>query len=157
MTANASSSAPPDPPPDPPTGTCADPAADLLAQRYGRRPAGARTRAPRSLTVSVAVITLLGVALAGWVAVSQSRIAVRWDHEEFTALDDGRSQVRFTVETDPGRRVVCTVRIFNPGLTEVGHVDVEAGPSAARSFVVTAVVPTFELGTSGAVRACAVR
>jgi hypothetical protein len=153
VTPNASSS----PSPDPPTGTPTDPPPDLLAERYGRRPAGARSRAPRSLSLSVGVITLLGVALAGWVGISQYRIAVRWDHEEFTALDDGRSQVRFTVETDPGRRVVCTVRIFNPGLTEVGRTDVEAGPSTARSFVVTAVVPTFELGTSGAVRACAVR
>ena len=80
--------------------------------------------------------------------------AVRWQDGAFTALDDGRAQLSFSVTTDPGHAAVCTLRMFNAGLTEVGRTDVRVGPSRARTFSVTAVVPTFETATGGTVRAC---
>jgi len=122
--------------------------------RYGRS-----TTRPRPLgrTVRLALAGALAVAAvgwAGWVAFA-GRDAVRWQDGAFTRLDDGRAQLVVEVTARPGRRVVCTVRMFNQGLTEVGRADVTAGPSAQGSFRVTATVPTFEAATSGTVRACA--
>jgi TRAP-type C4-dicarboxylate transport system permease small subunit len=123
----------------------------LLADRYGRRP---RTGSRRRLRIGIAAAVLVAVAWAIWAGYQQVQTPVRWSDGTFTALDDGRSQLEFTVSTDPGSGVVCTVRIFNSGLTEVGRRDVHAGPSSQSTFRVTAVVPTFEQGTSGSVRAC---
>ena len=106
--------------------------------------------------VVVGFVTI-GVVWAGWIGVQQSSTPVRWQESRFTPVDAGHSQLTFTVTTDPGHRAVCTVRIFNSGLTEVGRIDVPVGPSTQPSFPVTATVPTFELGDSGAVRSCAVR
>jgi hypothetical protein len=126
----------------------------LLEQRYGRRRTPVRGR--RRWAVVVGFVTI-GVLWAGWVGVQEARTPVRWEETRFTPLDAGHAQLRFTVTTDPGHRAVCTVRIFNSGLTEVGRIDVPVGPAAQPSFSVTATVPTFELGNSGAVRSCAPR
>jgi hypothetical protein len=126
----------------------------LLEQRYGRRRTPGRGR--RFWPVVAGFVTI-GVVWAGWIGVQQARTPVRWEESRFTPVDAGHSQLRFTVTTDPGRRAVCTVRIFNAGLTEVGRIDVPVGPSRQPSFSVTATVPTFELGHSGAVRSCAAR
>jgi hypothetical protein len=130
-------------------------AATRPADRYGvRRPAPARR------AVAIGLGALLALALAGWAAwaaFASSAAAVRWQDGTFTAVDDGSARLTFTVTTAPGTAVVCTVRMFNTGMTEVGRTDVTAGPSSAGSFDVTATVPTFEAATSGTVRACAVR
>jgi hypothetical protein len=130
-------------------------AATRPADRYGtRRPAPARR------AVAIGLGAVLALALAGWaawVAFASSSAAVRWADGTFTAVDDGHARLSFSVTTEPGRTVVCTVRMFNSGLTEVGRADVPAGPSSAGTFSVTATVPTFEAATSGTVRACAVR
>jgi hypothetical protein len=124
------------------------------AGRYGVQRPG------RDRLVWAGLAGLLLVALTGWaawVAWSSAHTPVRWEDGRFTALDDGHARFSFDVSTDPGRRVVCTVRVFNSGLTEVGRLDVPAGPSAAPAFSVTADVPTFETASGATVRACVVR
>jgi Domain of unknown function (DUF4307) len=124
------------------------------ADRYGvRRSGGARI--VRALAAGVLLAGLAGWAV--WVGWSQAQAPVRWQDGTLTRVDDGLARFSFDVTTDPGHRVVCTVRVFNDGLTEVGRIDVPAGPSQRPSFSVTAQVPTFEAASSGAVRACAVR
>jgi hypothetical protein len=126
-----------------------------LEQRYGRG-----SRAPRSRTWWWAVLggfVLVGLVWAGGIGLHEARTPIRWQDGTFTALDAGHGRFQFVVATDPGRRAVCTVRVFNPGLTEVGRIDVPVGPSTQSSFSVTATVPTFELGSAGIVRACTVR
>jgi hypothetical protein len=146
--------------PSRPSGTPAGPLdgrpaapVDVLADRYGRRPPSGRGRAA---VIAVAVtLVVAALAWAGYGAWQSAHTPVRWTNTEFKALDDGLSRLRFSVTTDPGRRVVCSISIMNQGLTEVGRTDVTVGPSPDRTFIATAEVPTFELGTSGTVRTCA--
>jgi hypothetical protein len=104
-----------------------------------------------------AVVAVLILMWAGWVAVRQARTPVTWTSGTFTAVDDGHARLQFTVTTDPGRAAVCTVRMFSSELTEVGRTDVTVGPSRERTIRAVATVPTFALAASGRVRACAVR
>jgi Domain of unknown function (DUF4307) len=126
-----------------------------LADRYGTRRRAGRPRA--GLIAVVVLLASAGIAWAAWVAFASSQAAVQWQDGSFRSIDDGHARFMFHVTTTPGRAVVCTVRLFNDGLTEVGRMDVPAGPSRDRTFTVTATVPTFETATSGTVRACAVR
>ena len=125
----------------------------MLADRYGTP----RPGRGRRIGTAAAVLTAALVGWAGWVAWSTAAAPVRWQDGAFTLVDAGRARLTFDVTTDPGHLAVCTVRIFNSGLTEVGRQDVPAGPSTSRTFSVTADVPTFEAAASGTVRACAVR
>ena len=102
-------------------------------------------------------MVLLTLSWAAWVGLRQVQTPVRWQPGTFTALDDGRAQVQVTITTDPGRTVVCTVRMLNSGLTEVGRLDATLGPSPERTFRATVTVPTFEAAASARIRACAVR
>jgi len=131
-------------------GTAPGGATDL-ADRYGRRP-GSRGRRRAGL-LAAAVLVVAGLGWAGWVAFGPAN-AVRWQDGAFTLVDDGHATLAFELTTDPGRAAVCTVRMFNGGMTEVGRIDVTAGPSSGRTFRVVARVPTFETATSGTVRAC---
>jgi hypothetical protein len=125
-----------------------------LEQRYGRTAAPTRGRTWWWL---LAGFTVVGLGWAGGIGLHEARTPVRWQDGIFTALDAAHGQLRFVVTTDPGRQAVCTVRVLNPGLTDVGRIDVPVGPSTRSSFSVIADVPTFERGSSGIVRACTVR
>jgi Domain of unknown function (DUF4307) len=130
-------------------------AATRPADRYGtRRPAPAR----RAVAIGLGAALALGLGgWAAWAAFGSSAATVRWRDGSFTLVDDGRARLGFSVTTAPGTAVVCTVRMFNPGLTEVGRIDVQAGPSSEGTFAVTATVPTYEVASSGTVRACVAR
>lgn len=129
--------------------------ATVPADRYGIRSGGGS----RHLGLIVTIVILVAAALgwAGWVAYDDAHTPVSWADGPFTPVDDGHARFTFMVTTAPGRTAVCTVRMFNDGLTEVGRVGVDVGPSPDRTFSVTAVVPTFEAASSGTVEACAVR
>jgi hypothetical protein len=128
-------------------------AGSSLADRYGRPTPGVRRR---SVIVAASVVVLATLGWAVWVGVRQARTPVRWTDGVFTVVDDGHAQLRFQVTTTPGHQVICTVGMFNRGLTQVGRDDVHAGPSTSGTFEVLATVPTFELAASGQVRDCAV-
>jgi hypothetical protein len=124
------------------------------ADRYGRRPARRRHRSASA--VVAAAVAVVGVSWAAWTAFGP-RNAVRWSDGTLAVVDDGHATLSFDVTMAPGSRAVCTVRLFNGGMTEVGRKDVAAGPSDRRTFSVTASVPTFETASSGTVRACMVQ
>jgi len=121
---------------------------------YARAPVRSGSR--RAL-IGGGVVAALLLAWAGWVGVRQAQIPVRWQEGMFTLLDDGHAQLEFSVTTDPGTAVVCTVRMLNSGLTEVGRMDVTVGPSTERTFRTRATILTFEAASSGTIRTCAVR
>jgi hypothetical protein len=131
-------------------------AAAALDDRYGRS-AGSSRSTRRRLTAVAALLVTVAVAFIAWVAVDQTDRPVSWSAGTFRAVDDGLGRLSFTVTAAPGTRVVCTVQALNGGLTVVGRVDVDAGPSADRSFSIVADVPTFERASGGNVQACAVR
>jgi hypothetical protein len=102
------------------------------------------------------VVITLTLTFAVWMGMREARIPVRFRDGAFTALDDGSARLEFVVTTDPGRTAVCTIRMFNSGLTEVGRLDVTVGPSTERRIRGEATVPTFERATSGQVKDCVV-
>lgn len=121
--------------------------------RYGRRhPAHGR---PGAL-IGGGVVVVLMLTFAVWMGVREARKPVRFRNGTFAALDDGSARLEFAVTTDPGRTVVCTVRIFNSGLTEVGRLDVTVGPSTEPEIRGEAIVPTFEPASSGQIKDCVV-
>ena len=101
----------------------------------------------------VTVLTML--AFAVWMGVRESLKPAHWQDGAFTVVDDGTARLEFTVTTTPGRRIVCTVQILNPGLTEVGRRDITVGPSREKAITTVATIPTFERASSGTVRSCA--
>lgn len=128
--------------------------ADRYPDRYGHR--GPR-QGRRAAIAGGGVVALAMLSWAGWVGVRQARTPATWQVGSFQAVDDGHARLAFDVTTEPGRTVVCTVRMFNAGLTEVGRMDVTVGPSTQRTFQAVVTVPTFEPAVSGRIRACATR
>lgn len=132
----------------------ARPPAGPPPDRYGRRDP---RRSRRGALIGGGLVVVLMLTWAGWVGIRQSQIPVRWDGLRFALVDDGHARLTFRVLTDPGRKIVCTVRMFNSGLTEVGRTDVTLGPSTEPTFRADVTVPTFEPATSGVVRGCVLR
>lgn len=126
--------------------------ADRPPDRYRRSDP---TRARRGTMIGAVVMVLAMLGFAVWMGVREARKPAHWRSGAVTAVDDGSARLEFTVTTTPGRRIVCTVQMFNPGLTEVGRMDVTVGPSTEPKIVTVATVPTFELASSGTVQACA--
>jgi hypothetical protein len=125
----------------------------------GPPPGRYRGRSPeqnrRGVMVGAAVMVLLMLGFAVWMGVRESLKAAHWQDGTFSAVDDGTARLEFTVTTTPGRRIVCSVQMLNPGLTEVGRKDVTVGPSQEKVIKATATIPTFERASSGKIRGCA--
>ena len=125
-----------------------------LGDRYGRRDPAATRR--RTIAAGL-VFALLLLAWAVWAGLLRANADVRWQTGGFAAVDDGHATLEIAVTVDPGRTAVCTLRMLNAGLTEVGRLDVTVGPSTERTIRTVVTVPTFERAAGGNVRACAVR
>ena len=63
----------------------------------------------------------------------------------------------FDVSMPPGTEAVCTVTALSKNFAEVGAVDVEVGPDAARTARHTVTIATTELATTGVVDHCDLR
>jgi len=123
------------------------------ADRYGRRDP---VRSRRNGLIAAGVMVALMLGFAVWMGVREARKPVYWDSNGFTAVDDGQARLTVFVTVDPGRTAVCTVQMFNAGLTEVGRLDVAVGPAAEPRIAKVVTVPTFEFATSGKVTDCTV-
>ncbi|MDR7384019.1 DUF4307 domain-containing protein [Promicromonospora iranensis] len=167
-----------DPDPAAPTGTEPVPAPSL-AERYGRaRPGsqqaaaqpgegdpwdeadGVRPRPKLSVGARIAVAAALaaGVAIAAWFTIADTqRDPVTFTDVGFSVTSAEATDVTFEVSKPPGTEVVCTVTALSPSFAEVGAVDVEVGPDAARTTRHTVTVATTELATTGVVDHCELR
>lgn len=121
-----------------------------LDDRYGRR---SRPGLRRWLLAGLVVLLAAWAAL---VTVQKTTDPVQYEVTGFEVVDAGSARVTFTVLADPGTAVVCTVRVLNSALTDVGREDVTVGPADTGSFVATVTILTYEEGASARIRACAV-
>jgi hypothetical protein len=124
---------------------------NLLEQRYGL---GARRKNDRIFAVSVGAVAL--VAFLVWAIIFTIDDAQKITTRDigFTVTDQFSTEVVFEVTRDPGREVLCDVQVLSQSYAVVGFKTVAVEPSANRSSVISTVVNTTELGTTGLVSSC---
>ncbi len=124
------------------------------ADRYGDRPARPR---PKALWITLAGFVVAVLVFAGSAAVERSRYGVNWIELGVTAQSSRTATITFQVTLPAGRAGVCTVRVVNDALTEVGRADVVVGPDPDGVVRTTTTMRTAELATGGGVKGCVVR
>ena len=72
----------------------------------------------------------------------------------FTVIDELSTEVIFEVTRNPGQEVVCDLQVLNQSYAVVGFKTVSVAASSSRSTVISTVVNTTELGTTGLVDSC---
>lgn len=124
---------------------------NLLEQRYGLR---AKRKRDRVFAISVGVFAL--VAFLVWAIIFTIDDAQKITTRDvgFTVNDEFSTEVVFEVSRDPGRAVVCDVQVLSQSYAVVGFKTVAVAASANRSTVISTVVNTTELGTTGLVDSC---
>ncbi len=124
---------------------------NLLEQRYGL---GASRNRDRVLAISVGVFAL--VAFLVWAIIFTIDDAQKVTTRDigFTVNDEFSTEVVFEVTRDPGREVLCDVQVLSQSYAVVGFKTVAVAASANRSTVISTVVNTTELGTTGLVDSC---
>jgi hypothetical protein len=119
---------------------------DLMAERYGKKPAGKASR-KRIIAVAAALLaTFLGWAI--WVSVEGAN-QVKSQDLGYEILSANQASVRFAVQS-PAGPAVCAVQVLNQGFAVVGYKEVPI--QASGEFEV--LVNTTSLGVSGHVDKC---
>lgn len=72
----------------------------------------------------------------------------------YTVRDEFSTEVVFEVTREPGQPVSCDVQVLSQSYAVVGFKTIPIEPSANRSVVISTVVTTTELGTTGLVSTC---
>lgn len=124
---------------------------NLLETRYGL---GARRKNDRIFAISVGAFAL--VAFLVWAIVFTIDDAQKITTRDvgFTVNDEFSTEVVFEVTRDPGREVLCDLQVLSQSYAVVGFKTVAVEASANRSSVISTVVNTTELGTTGLVASC---
>jgi hypothetical protein len=106
------------------------------------------------LAISVGSIALVGFLI--WAVVFTISDANRVSTRDvgFTVNDEYSTEVVFEVSRNPGQAVSCDIQVLNQSFAVVGFKTVAVAPSGRRSVVISTVVNTTELGTSGLVASC---
>ena len=128
---------------------------DVLAERYGRRPA--RTgrpwyRRPAPLAAAVlggALLTAYGV----WIAVAQSQ-GPAFSEISHRIVDDRTAEIRFSVTREPGTAVRCQVHALDGSSSEVGLLQVDVPASAERDVQESVQVRTTSRAVTVGVESC---
>jgi hypothetical protein len=124
---------------------------NVLEQRYGL---GTRRKKDRIFAISIAALALVAFlvwAIAFTIDDSQ-KITTR--DVGFTVNDEFSTEVVFEVTRDPGQEVLCDIQVLSQSYAVVGFKTVAIDASANRSVVISTVVNTTELGTTGLVASC---
>jgi hypothetical protein len=124
---------------------------NLLEQRYGLRKKGKRDRVFATLIAVFALVAFLVWAIIFTIDDAQ-KITTR--DVGFTVNDEFSTEVVFEVTRDPGREVICDVQVLSQSYAVVGFKTVAVEASANRSTVISTLVNTTELGTTGLVASC---
>jgi len=124
---------------------------NLLQQRYGL---GSSRKRDRILAVSVAAVAIASFLVwAIWFTIDDAnKISTR--DVGFTVIDEFSTEVVFEVSRNPGQAVVCDVQVLSQSYAVVGFKTLAVEPSASRSTVISTMVNTTELGTTGLVDSC---
>jgi hypothetical protein len=124
---------------------------NLLEQRYGL---GTKRKTDRIFAISVGAFAL--VAFLVWAIIFTIDDAQKITTRDvgFTVNDEFSTEVVFEVTRDPGREVLCDLQVLSQSYAVVGFKTVAVEPSANRSSVISTVVNTTELGTTGLVASC---
>jgi hypothetical protein len=126
-------------------------AENILQNRYGY---GRTRKKDLVLAVTVAIVSVVGFLVWGILFSLQQANQVTTRDVGFTVIDQYSTEVIFEVSRNPGQEVVCEVEVLNPSFAVVGYKKVPVSASEGRSVVISTVVNTTELGTSGLVAGC---
>ena len=119
---------------------------DLMAVRYGKKPAG-RPNRTRIIAMASALVAVF-LTWAIWVSVDNAN-QVKSQDLGYEILSAQQASVRFAVQS-PAGPAVCAVQILNQGFAVVGYKEVPI--EASGEFEV--LVNTTQLGVSGLVDKC---
>lgn len=123
----------------------------MLQNRYGY---GRTRKRDRIVAAGIAIAALLGFfAWAIWFTIDDANNVSTRDIG-FTVIDELSTEVVFEVTRSPGQQVSCDVQVLNQSYAVVGFKTVAVAPSSGRSVVISTVVNTTELGTTGLVESC---
>jgi hypothetical protein len=124
---------------------------NLLEQRYGL---GTKRKSDRIFAISIGVLAL--VAFLVWALIFTIDDAQKITSRDvgFTVNDEFSTEVVFEVTRDPGQEVLCDVQVLSQSYAVVGFKTVAVEASANRSSVISTLVNTTELGTTGLVASC---
>ena len=123
----------------------------LLEQRYGLGKTGKRDRI---FAISIAAFALLGFLVWAIIFTIDDAQKISTRDVGFTVNNEFSTEVVFEVTRDPGREVLCEVQVLSQSYAVVGFKTVAVAPSANRSTVISTLVNTTELGTTGLVASC---
>lgn len=124
---------------------------NLLEQRYG---VGTTLRKDRVFAIIIGSLAL--VAFLVWALIFTIDDAQKISTRDvgFTVNDEFSTEVVFEVTRQPGQKVICDVQVLSQSYAVVGFKTIAVEPSGNPSVVVSTVVNTTELGTTGLVDSC---
>jgi hypothetical protein len=124
---------------------------NLLEKRYGVGSTRKKDRVFAIVIGSFALVAFLVWALIFTIDDAQ-KISTR--DVGFTVNDKFSTEVVFEVTRQPDQKVMCDVQVLSQSYAVVGFKTIAVEPSGNRSVVVSTVVNTTELGTTGLVDSC---
>ena len=124
---------------------------NLLEQRYG---VGTTRRKDRVFAIIIGFLAL--VAFLVWALIFTIDDAQKINSRDvgFTVNDEFSTEVVFEITRQPGQKVICDVQVLSQSYAVVGFKTIAVEPSGNPSVVVSTVVNTTELGTTGLVDSC---
>jgi hypothetical protein len=124
---------------------------NVLEQRYGL---GTRRKKDRAFAISIAALALVAFLVWAIAFTIDDAQKVTTRDVGFTVNDEFSTEVVFEVTRDPGQEVLCDIQVLSQSYAVVGFKTVAIEASANRSVVISTVVNTTELGTTGLVASC---
>ena len=124
---------------------------NLLEKRYG---VGTTHKKDRVFAIAIGSLAL--VAFLVWALIFTIDDAQKISTRDvgFTVNSEFSTEVVFEVTREPGQKVMCDVQVLSQSYAVVGFKTIAVEPSGNRSVVVSTVVNTTELGTTGLVDSC---
>jgi hypothetical protein len=124
---------------------------NLLQQRYG---VGRTLKRDRIFAISVGVVALVGFLVWALLITLGNANNITTRDVGYAVIDEFSTEVVFEVTRQPGQLVSCDVQVLSQSYAVVGFKTIPVEPSANRSVVISTVVNTTELGTTGLVSTC---
>ena len=126
--------------------------AELLADRYGQKPAleAKRLRPWAFAGVAVMTITAMWFGFANYSPVSHQDVG-------FRVISQWQTEVDFELTKPRDSTVICTIEALNNSYLAVGYLQVELGPSDFVTNRHTVAVNTTEMAVTGLVDECRLR